>query len=155
MGESLRSKAYGLLTSRRGDRLAPVALAKRAVLRVNEAVGRPLACPEELAERRAWEAPAGDGAGPKTEAREAAPVVLFHTDRHVSRLKKLRLVLQAADVPYALRNVEGDLPSIEAVQRESDGRELPVVFIGGECVGGMNELIDLNNSGKLRKLVFG
>lgn len=155
MIDQLRRKAYGLLTSRRGDRLPPVALAKRAVLRVNEAVGRPLASDQELAERRAWEATdAGDG-GEASAAREAAPVVLFHTDRHVSRLKKLRQVLQAAEIPYDLRNVEGDLPSIEAVQRESGGRQLPVVFIGGECVGGMNELIDLNNSGKLRELVFG
>ncbi len=155
MTRSLRSKAYGLLTSRRGDRLGPVALAKRAALRVNEAVGRPLASDQELAERRSWESSNAGDAARAAAAREPAPVVLFHTDRHVSRLKKLRQVLQAAEIPYDLRNVEGDLPSIEAVQRESDGRELPVVFIGGECVGGMNELIDLNNSGKLRELVFG
>jgi hypothetical protein len=30
-----------------------------------------------------------------------------------------------------------------------------VVFIGGDCVGSLNQLIELNNNNQLRPLVFG
>jgi glutaredoxin-related protein len=41
------------------------------------------------------------------------------------------------------------------VRRDSNGHRLPVVFIAGEVIGGRAELMNLQNSGELKKKVFG
>jgi hypothetical protein len=152
----IKSRAYGVISSKTGDRFAPIRLAKQAARAVNDAAGRPLASEDELAERIAYESrgPSVDGAGER-EQRDAAPVIIFHTDKHHQKVKKMRGVLDAAGVPYRVENIDGDLPAIEATERDANGFALPVCFIGGDCVGSLNQLIDLNNNGKLRPLVFG
>ena len=162
MPESIRTRAYGALTSNTGNLLPPVRWTKRVALYINDNVGRPLATVAELDERRELEriiaenkaAKAEVGDGPST-AREAAPVVVFHTDKGKTDLHKLTDILDARDIPYELRNVEGDKAAQSAIARDSRGYGLPCVFIAGEAIGGREQLANLDSSGALNKKVWG
>jgi len=127
--------------------------------RLNEALGRPLASADELADRRAFEtgyaaAPA-DAAPATPAATEAAPVIVYHMDKQRRDVPKLTQILDAAEIPYRIMSLEGDEAAQAAVRRDSKGHRLPVVFIAGEVAGGRTELINLQQSGELRRRVFG
>lgn len=124
--------------------------------KVNEGLGRPLAPADELADRRAF---ATGGVGVSVDAgtskREAAPVIVYHLDKHRRDLPRLTQVLDASDVPYRLMSLEGDIATTEAVRRDAGGRKLPLVFIAGDCVGGREELNAMDRSGELKRRVWG
>jgi glutaredoxin len=173
--DSLRARAHGSLgklPGRFGEKLRDL----------NEAMGRPLASSDELVERRAFEqglaSPAGaalggdarpaatksaaataatsSAAGVTTaDGRVAAPVVVYHLDKHRSQLPRLTQTLDGADIPYRILNLEGDSATQGSIKRDSNNRKLPLVFIAGECVGGRDELHALERSGELKKKVWG
>lgn len=141
------------MPGRLGDRLREL----------NEELGQPLATAQELADRRAFEQSLALGAasprpaeGPgKAPSGQAAPVVVYHLDKHRSQLSRLTQPLDAAQIPYRVLSLEGDPATSEAVRRDAGGRKLPLVFIAGECVGGREELFELDRRGLLRKKVWG
>ena len=145
-------QALNQLPGKAGD------LARRA----NEALGRPLADEDELADRRAFEAQIQSRAQPPAQPevphdaqREAAPVVVYHMDKTRRDATKLTEILDGAGIPYKVMNIQEDPAAQMAVRRDSKGFRLPVVFIAGEVIGGRSELITLSGSGELRKKVFG
>ncbi len=153
--DRLRAGVFQLVASRRGDRLPPLRWSKAAVRFANDRLGRPLCSQEELAERRALEAVIAQRSQVDVAADpEAAPVVVFHKDKYRRELDAICELLQSVAVPYEVRNVEDDEATTEAVARDSGGRELPVVFIAGECVGGRRELVDLQGRGELVSRVW-
>jgi glutaredoxin len=166
--DSLRAKAHGRLeklSGGLGDRLRGL----------NEALGRPLASSDELADRKAFEqglasptasasarasvaAAAAAGAPPAVSpegGKTAAPVIVYHLDKHRSQLPRLTQTLDGADIPYRILNLEGDAATQGSVKRDSNNRKLPLVFIAGECVGGRDELHAMERSGLLKKKVWG
>jgi len=155
-----RARVFGWL-----DR-APGAVGE-VVRKVNERLGRPLAPVDELADRRAFArgdaVPArrseplssrGSPAAGRPSA-EAAPVIVYHLEKHKRDLPRLTQVLDGADIPYRVMNLEGDPATIEAVRRDSGGRKLPLVFVAGECIGYREELNAMDRSGELKKKVWG
>ena len=148
--DGLRARAHAALTKvpgRVGD------MARKA----NEALGRPLADEDELADRRAFEArTAGPAKTSSTAAkREVAPVVVYHMDKTRRDATKLTDMLDAENIPYKASNIQEDDAAQMAVRRDSKGHRLPVLFIAGEVVGGRAELANLIASGELKKKVFG
>jgi glutaredoxin len=159
--DRIRVRAHGSLAripGGLGDRLRGL----------NEALGRPLASHEEIVDRRAFENGAGPApavAPPAATApsisstagvgKVAAPVVVYHLDKHRGQLSRLTQPLDAAEIPYRVLSLEGDLATQSAVRRDSGGRKLPLIFIAGECVGGREELHQLERSGLLKKKVWG
>jgi hypothetical protein len=116
---------------------------------LNEALGRPLADADELADRRAFAAvvqapPAAKGPKVQPASRgEPAPVVIFHLDKQRRDVARLTEILDASEIPYTVRSLEGDPAAQAATRRDSRGHRLPVVFIAGEVVGGRAELLNL------------
>jgi glutaredoxin-related protein len=104
--------------------------------KANEALGRPLAGADELAERRAFAA----GRGNVTV---------------VAQPGKLTDVLDANGIVYTVTNIQEDPAAQAAVRRDSRGIRLPVVFIAGDCIGGRVELVNAASSGELKKKAFG
>jgi glutaredoxin len=90
-----------------------------------------------------------------TSKREAAPVVVYHLDKHRRDLGRFTEVLDASDIPYRVISLEGDAATTEAVRRDAGGRKLPLVFIAGDCVGGREELNAMDRSGELKRRVWG
>lgn len=131
--------------------------------KANDVLGRPLADEDELADRRAF-ADAGTtapvAAGPKPAAADkvdatVAPVIVYHMDKTRRDALKLVEILEAAGIPHQVSNLQEDPAAQMAVRRDSKGYRLPVVFIAGEPIGGRSELVNLQTSGELKKLVFG
>jgi glutaredoxin len=129
-----------------------------AARRANQALGRPLADADELADRRAFEARSTAPAAAASAAprgREAAPVIVYHMDKTRRDAAKLTEVLDGAGIPYKVMNLQDDPAAQAAVRRDSKGFRMPVVFIAGEAIGGRTELTNLATSGDLSKKVFG
>ncbi|HEY5938571.1 MAG TPA: hypothetical protein VIU61_28160 [Kofleriaceae bacterium] len=135
-------------------------LAKKA----NEALGRPLADEDELADRKAFGAkPADPGAeksgpaaspAPAVPRGEPAPVIVYHMDKTRRDAGKLTEILDGAGIPHQVSNIQEDPAAQMAVRRDSKGFRLPVVFVAGEPVGGRTELLNLQASGELAKKVW-
>jgi len=127
---------------------------------LNERLGRPLASPEELADRQAFAAgytatTAKAATGPAPAAREPAPVIVYFLDKQKRDVPRLTEILDTQHIPYRTMSLEDDPAAQAAVRRDSGGYRLPVVFIAGDCVGGRVELVNLAASGELKKKVFG
>lgn len=147
-----RARAHATLTRLPGK-------AGELARKANEALGRPLADEDELADRQAFEAHAqarsqASPVRPEVQ-RDAAPVIVYHMDKTRRDVPRLTEILDGAAIPYKVMNLEGDPAAQTAVRRDSKGFRLPVVFIAGEVIGGRAELINLAASGELRKKVFG
>jgi hypothetical protein len=130
--------------------------------KANEALGRPLADADELADRRVFESRRMSASehkptvqpGPKP-ATEIAPVIVYHMDKTRRDALKLVEILDGAKIPHQVVNIQEDPAAQMAVRRDSKGFRLPVVFIAGEPIGGRAELTNLASSGDLKKRVFG
>jgi glutaredoxin-related protein len=133
------------------------ALARKA----NEALGRPLADADELADRRTFAiraeaAPEGKpAAAAPARTREAAPVIVYYMEKQKRDVSKLTDVLDANGIAYKVTNIQEDPAAQYAVRRDSKGVRLPVVFVAGECIGGRTELVNAAASGELKQRVFG
>jgi hypothetical protein len=152
------AQAAGRVAGEVADRLAPLRAAgwralgrgegavARAVRRANDALGRPLAPADELADRRAFARGYRDrepGASPASASagarREAAPVLVYFMDKQRRDLPKITDILDSHGVPYQLASLEEDPAAHAAVRRDSRGLRLPLVFIAGDCVGGREQ----------------
>jgi glutaredoxin len=95
---------------------------------------------------------------PVVKKREPAPVmVYFEKDRNQRLIERVRELLTAKGIPFQALDVSGDAATIAFVVREAhcEDDDLPIVFVAGTPVGGYNELVDWDVSGKLKTAVFG
>jgi glutaredoxin len=162
MLDLVRFSLHRVITTPIGDSLLPVRFPKDIARRVNVAFGEPLCSKAELERRRAARVRLAElrrgGAKNKPAPREAAPVMIyFEKDRNARMLGRIQEALDAKSIRYTLLDVAGDEATKDFVLREAKCKEdeLPVVFVGGTPVGGYNELVDFDVSGKLAKAVFG
>ena len=165
MLDRVRTQLHRALTTPAGDRFFPVRFPKDMARRVNVLLGEPLCSEAELERRRGGKArlaelareraakggaPVRDPSAPKAQA----PVmVYFEKDRNARMLGRIQEMLEAKGVRYRLLDVAGDQVTRDFVLREARCKEdeLPVVFVAGSPVGGYNELVDWDVSGRLAK----
>jgi glutaredoxin len=89
---------------------------------------------------------------------EPAPVIVyFEKDRNQRLLGRVEEVLRAKSVPFRALDVSGDPATLAFIIREARCEEddLPIVFVAGTPVGGFNELVNWDISGRLELAVFG
>jgi hypothetical protein len=160
MLKSIKTRAFEALTSKTGNVLPPVRWSKRLALYINDNVGRPLASDADLAERDELERiiaqkRAAKAAGDEVVVeRVAAPVIVFHTDKTKTTLHKLTDILDARDIPYELRSLEGDKAGLSAHERDGGGHGLPCVYIAGDPIGGREQVANMDQRGELMKKVY-
>lgn len=167
MIDIVRTSLHRAITSPVGDRFLPVRLPKDLARRVNVILGEPLCSKTELARRRAGRAKlaelARNGGRPVTATGEdekkpaQAPVVVyFEKDRNARVLGRIREALDAKAIEYTLLDVAGDEVTKDFVLREAcvQEDELPVVFVASAPIGGYNELVDWDVSGRLTRALF-
>lgn len=90
--------------------------------------------------------------------REPAPVVVyFEKDRNQRLIERVRELLEAKQIPFQSLDVSGDAATLAFIVREAkcEDDDLPIVFVAGAPVGGFNELVDWDVSGRLKAAVFG
>jgi hypothetical protein len=100
----------------------------------------------------------GPGAAAAPKKREPAPVVMyFERDRNQRLIDRVRELLSAKSIPFQALDISGDAATLAFIVREAGCEEddLPIVFVAGAPVGGFNELVDWDVSGRLKTAVFG
>lgn len=146
----IRSKLNDIVQSPIGDRLASSRLSKAVARRANELLGDRLGGQAK---------PASPPVAAATVAkREPAPVVVyFERDRNQRLLDRVQELLSAKAIPYRALDVGGDAATLAFIMREAkcEDDDLPIIFVSGAPIGGYNELVDWDVSGKLQAAVFG
>jgi hypothetical protein len=160
MLDKLRTTLHHAIASPREDEPAAVRLPKMFARRINRVLGSPLCTAEDLAKRRAAEAKlvAMKGATQEKLVRAAAPVVVyFEKDRNQRMKDRIEELLQSRGIAFSALDVTGDEATLSFVTREAkcERDDLPIVYVGGTAVGGYNELVQWEVSGKLKETVFG
>jgi hypothetical protein len=164
MLDRVRTSLHRLITTPSGDGFLPVRLPKDLARRVNMTLGDPLCSAEELERRRSASERLASlrTAGTTTETtglpRVAAPVmVYFEKDRNVRLLGRIRETLTARNIAFTELDVSGDGPAKAYAMREAKCKEddLPIVFVATTAVGGYNDLVEWDVSGKLDTAIYG
>jgi len=168
MLDLVRTSLHRAITTPTGDRFFPVRVPKDLARRFNAMLGEPICSREELERRRAGRAKLEElkkngGRSPASAAVAAAPAVqapvmiYFEKDRNARMLGRIKELLDAKQVKYTLLDVADDATTKDFVLREAKCKDddLPVVFVAGTPVGGYNELVDWDVSGRLAKALAG
>jgi hypothetical protein len=160
MLDKIRTTLNDAIQSPRGDDRAAVRLPKLFARRLNRLLGSPLCTAEDLEKRRVAVAKlaALKGSTQTAFAKVAAPVVVyFEKDRNQRMKDRIEELLQSRGIVYQSLDVAGDEAAMAFVTREAKCKEddLPIVYVAGTPVGGYNELVDWDVSGKLKTSVFG
>jgi hypothetical protein len=160
MLDKIRTRLNEAIQSPRGDDVAAVRLPKLFARRLNRVLGSPLCTAEDLEKRRAAVAKLATlkGATQQAFAKAAAPVIVyFEKDRNQRMKDRVEELLRSRGIAFQSLDVAGDEAAMAFVTREAKCKEddLPIVYVAGTPVGGYNELVDWDVSGKLKSAVFG
>jgi glutaredoxin 3 len=68
---------------------------------------------------------------------------------------RAKMLLGKRGIPYEEINVSGDIEARDWLVKATGKKTVPQIFIGGEPIGGSEELAALDRSGELMKRVFG
>ena len=82
-------------------------------------------------------------------------MALYTTDQDMRTKKKLEEVLKGRDIPYTINDVTDDEASRSWALTQARKQEFPLLFIAGEPVGGLDEVMQLDVTGGLTKKVYG
>ena len=84
-------------------------------------------------------------------------MVYFEKDRNQRLIERVRELLTSKKIPFQALDVSGDAATIAFIVREAhcEDDDLPIVFVAGTAIGGFNELVDWDVSGRLTTAVFG
>jgi glutaredoxin len=151
--DKLRTGVHDALASTRGDTLTPVRVLRQVLGTANDLVGRPFCSQTELDDRR--HAVARPVAAAAPAAREAAPVMLYFDGKDHRTKKKMEELLTAKEIPFVVLDVTDDEATRSWATTAAKQIEFPLVFVGGEPVGGLHELTQLDVNGDLKRRVFG
>ncbi len=164
MLDRVRTSIHAAITTPFGDAFLPVRVPKDLARRMNLMFGEPLCSKAELERRRAGreklEALKAGGAVAVTAEMpvvQAPVVVYFEKERNVRLLGRIKEALDAKKIAYTLLDVAGDTAARDYVLREAKCKDddLPIVFVATTVVGGYNELVDWDVSGRLAKALRG
>jgi hypothetical protein len=163
MLDRVRSSLHRALTTPVGDGFLPIRLPKDFARRINMTLGEPICSAAEIERRRdarerleKLRADAKAGVKSQGVAREPAPVIVyFEKDRNVRLFGRIKEALEARNVKYTA--LEVDAATKAFVMREAKCKEddLPIVFVATTPVGGYNELVEWDVSGKLATAIYG
>jgi glutaredoxin-related protein len=82
-------------------------------------------------------------------------VVLYITDQDMRTRKKIEEILKGRDIPYTINDVTDDEASRSWALTQAQATEFPLLFVAGEPLGGLDEVMQRDVRGELVKKVFG
>jgi glutaredoxin len=163
MLDRVRTSLHRVLTTPVGDGFFPVRVPKDLARRMNMAVGEPICSATELERRRdarerlvKLRADAKAGKVTVSTERIAAPVIVyFEKDRNPRLYGRIKEALDAKAIKY--QTLEVDDATKAYVMREAKCKEdeLPIVFVATTPIGGYNDLVEWDVSGKLEAAIYG
>jgi hypothetical protein len=152
---------HGAIYAESGNRLPPIRYTRGLLRFANDLAGRPLCSADELqrrhdALRAAEEAVHAERSAPAAKAhREAAPVVLYVTDQDLRTRKKIEDILKGREIPFTVNDVTDDEASRSWALTQAHKAEFPLVFVAGEPLGDLDDVMQLDVRGELIRKVFG
>lgn len=149
--DRLRATVAAALSSTSEEEPRPLKLAREVLATANDLLGRPFCSEEEQAARRA----ATRADATPTARREPAPVMLYFDGKDHRTKQKIEQLLQAKEIPFRLLDVTDDEATRSWATTQAKQLEFPLVFIAGDPVGGLHELMQLDVNGDLTRRVFG
>ena len=81
--------------------------------------------------------------------------MLYVTDQDFRTRKKIEDILKGRDIPYLVNDVTDDESSRSWALTQAKKTEFPLLFVAGVAVGGVDEVLEQDVRGELRKKVFG
>ena len=144
----------------RGNGVPPVRWTRQALRFANDLLGQPLCSQDELSRRKGQVAEAEarvaeERQGSQAPTREAAPVALYITDQDHRTPKKIEDIFKGRDIPYTVLDVTDDEVSRSWALTQAKRTEFPLVFIAGEPIGSLDDVMQADVRGELVKKVFG
>ena len=164
MFDRVRTGLHRLITTPLGDGLSVVRFPKDIARRVNMTLGDPLCSAAELERRRAGQEKLASLRSGTLKEEAAAPVriaapitIYFEKDRNARLLGRIRDTLAAKNLSFTELDVSADEVAKAYAMREAHCKEddLPIVFVATTPVGGYNDLVEWDVSGKLETAVYG
>lgn len=151
---------HGAIYDERGNAVPPLRWTRQALRFANDLLGQPLCSAAELARREqviaeAQARVAEERHGSQAPTREAAPVALYITDQDHRTPKKIEDIFKGRDIPYTVLDVTDDEVSRSWALTQAKRTEFPLVFIAGEPIGGLDDVMQADVRGELTKKVFG
>ncbi|MEO6950259.1 MAG: glutaredoxin domain-containing protein [Polyangia bacterium] len=147
--DRLRTLVGEALASNRFDHVVPVRKAREALATVNDLAGRPFCTATELSERTAAEVKRA------ADLREPAPVIVYFDGKDHRTKVKVEELLSSRSIAFRVLDVSEDEATRSFAETASKAKEFPLVFIAGNAVGGLHELMQLDVNGELARRVFG
>lgn len=166
MLDLVRTSLHRAITTPLGDAFRPVRIPKDLARRVNTMLGDPLCSQAEIDRRRAGIAKLEElkknggkpiGGSAPAPVVQAPVMVYFEKDRNARLFGRVKELLDAKNVKYTVADVADDATARAFVLREARCKDddLPIVFVASTAVGGYNDLVDWDVSGKLAKALAG
>jgi glutaredoxin len=115
---------------------------------VNDLLGKPIHGAESGVETVAAAAPATPAAPLQ------APVVLYFDGKDHRTKTKIEELLRGRDIVFKTLDVTNDEAERSWVVTAAKSEEFPIVVIAGTPVGGLQELVQLDVQGELKRRVF-
>jgi hypothetical protein len=160
MLDRIRDALHRVMTTSRGNALAPIRVSKDLARRLNATLGQPIASREELQKRAAAAGRLAElrshTAAPSPSKAEIPPVlVYFEKNRNQRELERIEELLRAKGIASKRLDVTGDEATIEFVTRQAgcEKDDLPVVFVADRAIGAYDALVRTDVSGELARLV--
>jgi glutaredoxin len=148
--DKLRGLAHSQLAVSESD--GPLVRRVREVAStVNDLLGKPLRAPDSADDKAAAGAPVVI----TPFIREQAPVILYFDGKDQRSKNKVEELLHAGDIKFRLVDVTNDEAERSWVITAAKREEFPIVVIAGTPVGGLDELVQLDVQGELKRRVFG
>ena len=152
---------HGPVYTDNGNCVPPVRWTRQALRFTNDLLGRPI-CSEDELRRRQSDLTAAEAAVQEersehgeTARREAAPVVLYITDQDMRTKKKIEDIFRGREIPFTINDVTDDEASRSWALTQAKRSEFPLVFVAGEPIGGLDDVMQLDVRGELLHKVFG
>lgn len=77
--------------------------------------------------------------------------VTIYTTNYCPYCVRAKSFLQGEAIPYTEINLEGKPDEMRALKERTGLRTVPQIFFGDDLIGGCDDLLALNASGKLRE----
>lgn len=152
--DRVRTMVHGALSSDTGNTVKPIKVLREVLGTANDLAGRPFCSEAELTRRRARSHPPTvvDGAQRRLEP---APVMLYFDGKDHRTKAKMEELLRSREIAFKVLDCTDDEATRSWALATAKLPEFPLVFIAGEPVGGLHELIEADVNGGLSRRVFG
>jgi glutaredoxin 3 len=81
------------------------------------------------------------------------PVITIYSTNHCPYCERAKALLKSNQIPFDEIDLSDKPDELSALKQKTGLRTVPQIFIKGELIGGFTDLLALQQSGKLQKMI--